>query len=332
MRNVGLVSLGALRGDSNSTPPRSAILPESRSAANQITETFPYQSYFDSTLLWKALLEQPLGQPIIQSTLRQQQASGYAIGNHPDSQAPVAVVFSGEGRQSGSAVHIIPPGGIVRPTSGLVSGDNGFQSFSWGLPFGWLGGGTVTIAVFQTPESWADWTPNNEMIFHRFRAQILAPGSIPAAGSITSWPRNWPLRFPALNVQRGSSSIPQGGAPQITISQPGTIEFNLHTTISSPSKITALLYRTTDFSDEQVATPSPIPLEAIEFTVPGQTTLATPAGYTLRTPFLGPYALARLGCNAKATSVATMLGGVHFVSDDAQLQGQYMDVVRYGYL
>lgn len=328
----GVIHLGALRGEASAPVPKAAVLPDSRSAANQLTKTFDYQSYFDSTLLWKALLEQPLGQPIIQSTLEQQQLSGYAIGNHPASQTPVAIVFSGDGRQSGSATHIIPPGGIVRPTSGLSIAEDGFQSFSWGLPFGWLGGGTATIVVFQTPESWANWYPDNELIFHRFRAQILAPGSIPAAASIASWPRNWPLRFPAINVQRGSSSINQGGSPQIAIARPGKILFRLRTTVSATTRLKALAYHTTDFDDELAATPNPIPLDSIEFDVPGRTAYAYPAGYTEYTIFEGPSELARLGCNGKTGSTATLTSGVEFVSDDPSLQGQYLDVVRYGYL
>jgi hypothetical protein len=328
---LGTISLGSLNGDLSAPSPRASILPDSRSAANQVTKTFPYQSYFDDTLLWRAISDQPLGQAIIQSTQEQQQMSGYAIGNHPDSQAPIAVTFSGEGRQSGSASHIIPPGAIVRPTKGII-GEDGFQSFSWGLPFGWLGGGTVTMVVFQTPDAWANWTPRSQILFHRFRAQILAPGNIPAAASVSQWPRNWPLRFPALNMRRGATSIPQGGAAQIAISAPGQVVFRLHTTVTSAAEMKAVYFHTTDFDDEMTVLPSPLPLDAVQFNVPGHTAYAYPAGYTEYTLFEGPAELSRIGCSGANTAPNMQIAGVHFVSDDPSLQGQYLDVARYGYL
>lgn len=329
---TGVIHLGALTGQTGAPPPRATVLPESRSAANQISETFAYQSYFDTTLLQTAILEQPLGQPIVQSTLKQQQLSGYAIGNHPDSETPVAVVFAGEGRQSGSAVHIIPPGAIVRPTSGSANGGDGFQSFTWGLPFGWLGGGTATIVVFQTPDAWANWIPRPQVLFHRFRAQILAPDGIPAVASIASWPRNWPTRFPSLVMQRGSSALAQAGAPQIAISQPGQTLLRYIGTVGSDTRLKAVFYHTTDFNDELAATAASPLLDTVEFAIPARTPYAYPAGYIETTVFEGPAELSRLGCNGKATNAATLIAGVEFVSDDPGIQGQYIDVCRYGYL
>lgn len=328
-----IISLGALRGDPGATAPRASILPENNTAATQVTKTFSYQSYYDTALLEKAVLEQAPNNPIIQSTLVQQQLSGYAIGNHPDSQTPVAVVFEGNGRQSGSAIHIIPPGGIVRPTSSGRGGEDAFQSFSWGLPFGWLGGGTATIVVFQTKDSWANWIPRNQVLFHRFTALIYAPASIPAAASITtSWPRNWPMRFPSLLTRRGASAIPQGGAPQFAIREPGQVVFRLHTAVGSNSGIKAFFYHTTDFSDELAATPAPIPVESVDIPVPGTTPTALPAGMVEYMDFQGPSILSRLGCDGKLGSGATLTAGVLFASDDLNLQGQYIDVARYGYL
>lgn len=328
-----VVSLGALRGDPNATAPRASILPENNAAATQVTETFAYQSYYDTTLLEKAILTQASNNPIVQSTLIQQQLSGHAIGNHPDSQTPVAVVFEGNGRQSGSAVHIIPPGGIVRPTSGGRVGEDAFQSFSWGVPFGWLGGGTATIVVFQTKDSWANWLPQTQVLFHRFTAQIKAPADIPAAASITTgWPRNWPMRFPSLLTRRGSSAIYQGGAPQIAIRKPGRVEFNLRTVLGTNSTIKALFYHTTNFSDELAATPSPIPVTSVDIPISGTTPTSLPAGYTEYMGFLGPQILNGFGCDGKAGSAATLTAGVLFISEDPSLQGQYLDVARWGYL
>jgi hypothetical protein len=333
MTALGNIQLGTLRGTPGAPSDKATVLSDSNAAANQLTKTFDYQSYFDSTLLEKAVLPQAPNNPIIQSTLEQQQLSGRAIGNHPDSQTPVAVVFSGDGRQSGSAIHLIPPGAIVRPAGSNLSDQSAFQSFSWGLPFGWLGGGTATIVVFQTPEAWASWNPRPQILFHRFRAQIYAPGGLPAAGSLSSsWPRNWPMRFPSLLTRRSATSIPQGGAPQIAISQPGQVMFSLQTTLGSQSQMKALFYHTTDFSDELAAQPTPIPLQSVEFAVPARTPYVYTAGYTEYTMFEGPAALSRIGCDGKNTSIATLTAGVVFVSDDPALQGQYIDVARYGYL
>lgn len=328
-----VISLGALLGDPAASAPRAGILPENGAAATQVTKTFNYQSYYDTTLLEKAVLTQANNNPIVQTTTEQQQLSGYAIGNHPDSQTPIAVVFEGNGRQSGSAVHILPPGAIVRPTSSGKSGEDAFQSFSWGIPFGWLGGGTATVVVFQTKDSWANWYPDTEVLFHRFTAQIKAPADIPAAASITTgWPRNWPMRFPSLLTRRGSSAINQGGAPQIAIRRPGRVEFNLRTVLGTNSNIKALFYHTTNFSDELAATPSPIPVTSVDLPITGTTPTGLPAGYTEYMGFLGPEILNGFGCDGKAGSAATLTAGVLFISEDPSLQGQYLDVARWGYL
>lgn len=331
----GTIHIGNLMGDDRVPAQQTTIIPDSHAAANQLSRTFEYQSYFDSTLLEKAILTQAPNNPIVQSTKEQQQVSGWAIGNHPDSQTPVAVTFSGDGRQSGSSSHIIPPGAIVRPTGGSANRQGGFQSFQWGLPFGWLGGGTATIVVFQTPTSWANWNVRNQLIFHRFRAEIYAPSDLPLRAAISSWPRNWPTRFPSLITRRQESAVTigQGGAPQIAISQPGMVELQLHTTISSTSSMKALFLHTTDFSDEITVLPTPIQIGSVEFEVPARTSYVYPAGvYTEYTIFEAPLALSRLGCNGKAGSSVSLNSGVIFVSDDPQLQGQFMDVVRYGYL
>lgn len=337
MSRLGAISLGQLRGDASAPSSAPTVLPESNSAANQISKTFPYQSYYNNTLLERAILEQATNNPIVQSTLATQQLSGYAIGNHPDSQTPVAVVFSGDGRQSGSASHVIPPGAVIRPTGSFKTG-SGFQSFQWGLPFGWLGGGTATIVVFQTPDSVAQWTPRTQVLFHRMRAQVYAPADLPAAGALaTDWPRNWPFRFPSLLTQRSPVASPatiinQGGAPQIAISQPGQTLLRLHTTVNSTSSLKAVFYHTTDFSDELTTQPSPIPLDSIEFSVPARTPYAYTTGYTEYTLFEAPLALSRLGCDGASTTAASLVAGVVFVSDDTNLQGQYIDVARYGFL
>ena len=323
----GVIPLSALAGRADSSSSQTTIMPDSKAAANQISKTFAFQSYHDTTLLWKAILEQNNNQPIVQSTVEQQQVSGYAIGNHPDSETPVAVVFSGDGRPSGSAVHIIPPGSIVRPAKGVL-GEDGFQSFSWGLPYGWLGGGTATIVVFQTPDAWAEWSPRNEVLFHRFRAQIVAPSAI--TSTLTDWPRNWPTRFPNFVMRRGNATVvTQQGAPQIAISKPGRVVFSLRTTLASASSMKALFYHTTDFSDEITATPATVPFDSVEFTVPARSAYVYGANTVEYTLFDAPDIMSRLGCNGLSSY---QIAGVQFVSDDPNLQSQYIDVCRYGYL
>lgn len=159
----------------------------------QFSETWPLQSYFDAaaeitTPPSTASLEQPPLDQIVPSTLRDKtNQSGFSLGLAPWSQAPVAVQFS-FGDQGASATVILKPGQIFRPNGG-----ERFVGFTYGLPFGWLGGGNVTLFLFKTPDARVDWTGyQSEVLFHRLRTTILA-ATVPLTAPSY---RNWPNRFP----------------------------------------------------------------------------------------------------------------------------------------
>ena len=176
----------------------------------QISNSYAFQSYFDSTLLEKAILFQPQGQQIVPSTEKVVSVAGYAVGLHPSSQSPVAVRFV-KGAQSGdSGVIILKPGQIVRPNGEQGDRDGRFSGFTYGLPFGWLGGGNVSLVVFRTPDAKVDWIDRSELIFHRQRVQILAPAALVSRV-------NWPIAFPWANALQGANSLPQGGTPNISV-------------------------------------------------------------------------------------------------------------------
>jgi hypothetical protein len=171
--------------------------------AVQISRLFVPQSFFDSTLLEKAILAQLPNQPIING--KEEQFKGYSIGLHPSSQTPVAVQIKG----SDSAI-ILKPGQVVCP------GTDGFEAFTWGLPYGWLGGGTATLLVFRSKDGEVEWPGNPEVIFHRARYAIKQPADI-AALTINNASKNWPGRFPWPQALQGSSSLTQKGQPQIAV-------------------------------------------------------------------------------------------------------------------
>jgi len=169
-------------------------------AISQIPATFPYQSYFDTTALSRAILMAGVANPIIDSTRQYAQTKGVGVALHPCSQSPVAIKF--KGGDADSAVINLTPGQRVFP------GD--FHEFEWGLPFGWLGGGTVVLYVIHDRKAEIDFPASDSpIIFQRLRMPIL-DGVVDAAPVI-----NWPLSFPWSNATRvnGAVTAPQQAAP-----------------------------------------------------------------------------------------------------------------------
>lgn len=182
--------------------------------AVQLIKTFPFQSYFNDTLMEKAILRAAQGDQIIQSTIKAEAIAGYAVGLHPSSQTPVAIRFT-KGAQSGdSGVITLKPGMIVRPNGEQTDRDGRFSGFEWGLPHGWLGGGNATLIVFRTSDTSVDWIDRSELIFHRQRVKILAPADVPAFANLTP---NWPTSFPWAKAKQGTNALPQGGNPILSV-------------------------------------------------------------------------------------------------------------------
>jgi len=220
------------------------ILPDTKSPGVAVSALFVHQSYFDSTLLEKALLIQSVNEPIVGSTLKNEQLGGYALALHPSSQTPVAVQPLVGGQAASPQAVILRPGQIFRPNGRPDGLAGNFSGFRWGLPFGWLGGGLATLYVLPSADAEVHWPgASPEIIFHRQRMQILAPASVAAAAS-----KNWPLRFPWTQAVRGSTSISQAGAAIVGIAEPTRVIMSLRlTSLATASDMRIVFQETNDF-------------------------------------------------------------------------------------
>lgn len=190
-----------------------------QSPAIEIVEQFPLQSYFSNvpetlTPPAMAVLQQPQGEGIARNTLKTASVQGYAIGVAPWSEAPAAIQFV-EGNRGQSGILHIRPGQIIKPTGG-----HAFTGFNWGLPFGWLGGGTITLFIFKTPEAKVKWDGvQPEILFHRFRTVIRDGAAIaPPANSVVNFPTKFPWAKQYQWQQLADSEIQQG-QPILSISE-----------------------------------------------------------------------------------------------------------------
>lgn len=309
--------------------PKSAGSVEIFAPPAQISKVFDFQSYFDSTLLEKALLKQSPNQLLVESTVQEQQLSGYAIGLHPSSQTPVAIEFKVAGQSGSSGVMVLTPGQIVRPT-GQRAGEKqgGFAGFRWGLPYGWLGGGMATLFVFQTPDANVDWRGNSEVIFHRARYAIKQPADI-TVGALNNAPKNWPLRFPWTQALRGANALPQQGQPSVSIADPTRVTFvlrGLTTLPAADNRLRLAFQATNDFGLDSAGAPvltSPIYDEIV---FPAFNDLGTSGNMSTQDP-----AVLYTGFLAR---VAADDGGLLVIdnSGSATFNGAFLDVCRYGRL
>jgi hypothetical protein len=291
--------------------------------AIQIAAWYPFQSYFDSTLGARAILTQQQGQQIVPSTLRTENIAGYAIGLHPSSQTPVAVRFKKGGQAGDSGVIIVKPGQVIRPNGLGPDGANGrFSGFDYGLPYGWLGGGSATLVVFRSPDSTVDWLDRSELIYHRMRLPILQPAAVPAAASLVP---NWPISFPWESAARGADAIPQQGEPIIAVNPTG-IAMSLRGDLAAAATMRAYLIGTTEFSqdsngDESLAA-APV---AYDVTWGSWTSLAS-ANYATQYQFqFLPVEMVKLSSFTGALVLVDASG-------TAALNGLYVDILRYGVL
>lgn len=211
---------------------------EVNAPAYEVSDTFTFQSFFDTTLEEQAILAQPTNQQIVPSTLSDPiQTAGYGVGLLPSSETPIAIQFSTGGQQGRSATYRLKPGEVIWPygrPNGI--GHNGqFSGFQWGLPFGWLGGGSATLVVLRTADAKVTWaSDHSEVVYHRIRLTINTFAQINAlitAGAYNG-PANWPQRFPwplAISGVTGSS-LNQGGQPAVAVAPTRTaMKLNLPT-------------------------------------------------------------------------------------------------------
>lgn len=296
------------------------IIPGSNSPGVMVTDIFTFQSYFDSTLLERAILPQLTNDPIVASTKKRVGIGGYALGLHPSSQTPVAIVLEVGGSAAGQQAIILKPGQIYRPHGKPTEKAGHFSAFTWGLPFGWLGGGHANLYVFPSPDADVAWPGNAEVIFHRVRMQILAPAALPVAA-----PKNWPMRFPWTQALQGTNSVQQYGKPVIAITEPSRVIMSLRLASLATADTMRILYHEDNDFD----------LDSAGAVIAGNTrfidtvwgTYAAHGGANLAPN----YPLMQL--ESAAARIAADDGGVSLVDLSAgTLTNAYVDVVRYGYL
>jgi hypothetical protein len=223
----------------------------------QMTEAFFYQSYYDSTLLNRAVHQQPIGHNIVPSTRRERAITGTTFGLHPSSQTPVAVEFKGA-KGIGSAVMLLKPGQIVRPF-----GRNQYTHVSVGLPFGWLGGGIATMVSMSDPDADVLWPGVQEVVFHRQRVKIRASDKdlAGAADSDTNLAAlaNWPTRFPWKKSVRSDTAFAtlerQGSGPIFAV-QPTKVVVRVRSTDADAFTLRFLFFGTDNFDVDGMGTPT----------------------------------------------------------------------------
>lgn len=318
-----------------------ASLPDVFSPAIQISKLFDFQSYFDSTLLETAILQQDQNQPIVPSTLKEVQLTGYAVGLHPSSQTPIALEFKVAGNSGNSNTYVLKPGQVVRPNgrrgSGAgVPGDSGatgsFAGIRYGLPYGWLGGGLATLLIFQTPDAHVDWGTHTELIYHRARYEILQPADL-MIGGVEDAPKNWPQRFPWPFAFRGlpNGPVAQQGQPIISIAEPTRALFALRGISDTSALMTGPRVRLIMQASNDVGLNSagaPILTNPIFDEVTFQLFASLGTSGNLATQN------AAVMYDGLMARVAADNGGVVFVdaTGSAALNGCFVDAVRYGKL
>lgn len=328
MRNIG----AALRQarDIPGVVPLPGGTPEVGGAAIQLSQNFAFQSYFDSTLLSKALQSQPPNQPIVPAAsaalaaAQSPQISGYGLGLHPSSQAPIAVQFKAGSRGSTSSVYTMKPGEVIWPFGG-----DPFSGFKYGLPFGWLGGGTATLVVLLSSNADVKWHGNPELIFHRARFAIKQPTDLTSGGSFNNAPKNWPMRFPWTQALQGSNSIPQQGNAQLAIVEPTKVIMALRTAtaaLANPSDMRVLFQGTNDLgldSTDAVVLTNPL-FET--YTWPSYANSGTSGNLVSPDPIIvSAQGIARLAADDGGVLMLDLTGS-------AGLTGLFVDVCRYGRL
>lgn len=224
-------------------------------APQQITKIFPFQSYFDAsyeTLPASAMLAAPPNAGIVQSTLQNKnQSEAYAIGLAPWSEAPIAVRMQAQDAGLSSTL-ILRPGEILAP-NGLARGEQfrSFRGLEWGLPFGWLGGGLVTVFLFKSPDSLPQWVYGaKEVCFHKLQTTIIESSAVPPNPMFT----NWPTRFPWRKAFRGSGiqRLDQTGDPNLSVKPTRTL-LRLNGVTLAAAEPARLVFWGTDTFDQTAA-------------------------------------------------------------------------------
>ena len=311
---------------------QTSVLPDTESPVVTLSRLYPYQSYFDSALLEKALVQQNPQDPIATLTREDLQLPGYGIGLHPSSETPIAVQLRTGGKSATSSPLVLKPGMVYFP-SGTERG-YGFSGFTFGLPFGWLGGGMATLVVYQMPSSKSAYDTNAEVIFHRTRIKIYQPANLVAppagAGQISQAPYNWPLRFPWVQAVRGAQGISQRGQATFSVVKPTKIEIALRgvNSLAANTNVRLIAQATDDLTRDPNNIVSPLNPVFEDITFPLFTSLGAGGNLATQNPVI------LLDYRNPLTRLAANDGGVVAVdaSGAGTLAGCFLDVVRYGHL
>lgn len=320
----------AARGQISSTG-KVQVIADTDSPVVTFTRLYNYQSYFDSALLERAILQQNPQDPIATNTREEVQLSGYGVGLHPSSETPVAVVLKTGGKSGTSSPLILKPGHVYFP-SGTERG-LGFSGVSFGLPFGWLGGGMATLIIYQVPSAKSAWDTNAELIFHRQRLKVYAPDDLVeppgGPGQVYQAPYNWPMRFPWTHAIRGVNNVAQRGQATFAITRPTKVILALRgvDALAAPAPMRLVFQATDDLTRNEngnVVLPDPV---YVDVTWPAFASLGGAGNLASADPVL------LLDHNSPAVRLAANDGGVVCVDGSGgALAGCYVDAVRYGHL
>ncbi len=302
------------------------ITGEQNAPALETTEIFPYQSYFDDALLEKAIFPQPANAGIVPTTLKQLDLSGYAVGLHPSSETPVAIRFKTGAQQGASPVFRLKPGQVLRP-HGRPHGKESSGQFSgleWGLPQGWLGGGAATLVLFRTADATVHWNDHNEVAFYRTRLPVFAPAAVPT--DVTA-AKNWPGRFPWAFAQFGTTGLNQRGRAALSLQPTRTLIRLREVALLAPASMRVLFFGADVLAQggPPLATTTLTDVGFIDVTWGGPYSAGAGVGLALTAMPLQMLTgeFERLSCN---------LGGIALMALDAEIEGSFVDVVRYGRL
>lgn len=299
--------------------------------AFELNDTFWYQSYFDDALQEKALFRQNPNEQIVKSTLHEDSTvSGYGAALHPSSESPVAVQFLTGGQQGASQTYHLKPGQLVRPQgAGFENGQ--FSGIRWGLPFGWLGGGAVSLVLLRSHDARVEWASDHvELAYHRIRLLIQDPAMVSVNAGAYNGPLNWPHRFPWPAAVFGTSSLTQRGQPALVV-QPTRTAFSLRVAaLVNPADVRlnwvgADVWAQGAPDSQGNTTTSLADVRATDIT---WGSWAQQAGAVA--PFNSAFPTLLL--TGEAERYAANAGALVPTSTDANLQNQYMDIVRYGRL
>ncbi len=300
-------------------------------APDQFTKIFPFQSYFDSqfetlTPPASALLPQPPNSGIIQSTLQDKnQTEAHAIALAPWSEAPIAVQMQVVENGGLCSPLILRPGEVLAP-AGFAKGEKyrNFRGLIWGLPFGWLGGGLVSVFLCKSPESTPKWTyGQKEVCFHKFQTEIIVSSANPPANPYT----NWPTLFPWQKAYRGlaAKSINQANSANVAVVPSKTILRLNGVNLAAPESCRVVFWGTDTLDQGADGLTPAVPATASstywDFNWPTNTAGGWPAHQPM---VVMPDEFSKLAANSWGITIEALAGGA--------LVGATVNIARFGWI